>query len=334
MVTNSLDLKVRKFYWKSRNKLERIYRKYQQRILNWIINKLGFIFKSPSIKSSFFTTIQDKFAFAMIGEVAFVLHRQDLAISRRIYAGNGLEHLKAVKAIKIIENEFRNSRDAGEEKLKWQANLLIDIGANIGNICIPLVKQKLFERAICFEPDPANFKLLKVNTILNDLVDSMVLANAALGGEPDQELEFELSPENFGDHRVRVSNQPGIEKEESRPVIKVNSTTLDAFFAENDHGSLEGALIWIDVQGYEGLVLKGAKDTLATGVPLVIEFWPYGLKRADTFEFLFEALRLYPFYIDLGQKEILKRDLTELEILYSTYLNDASFMMDILILMD
>jgi FkbM family methyltransferase len=211
---------------------------------------------------------------------------------------------------------------------------LIDIGANIGNICIPLIKQKRFERAICFEPDPANFKLLKVNTILNDLVDSMVLVNSALGGEPKQELEFELSLENFGDHRVRVSKQPGIEKEESRPVIKVNSTTLDTFLSENVHGIPEGVLIWIDVQGYEGLVLKGAKDTLARGFPLVIEFWPYGLNRAGTFALLFEALHLYSCYIDLGHKEISKRDLTELEILYSTYLNDASFMMDILILVD
>lgn len=209
---------------------------------------------------------------------------------------------------------------------------MIDVGANIGNICIPLVKQKLFERAICFEPDPANFKLLTVNTILNDLDDSMMLANMALGSEPEQELEFELSPENFGDHRVRVSKQLGIEKEESRPVIKVNSTTLDAFLAENEQGSLEGVLIWVDVQGYEGLVLKGAKNTLTKGLPLVLEFWPYGLKRAGTFEFLLEALHSYPFFIDLGREMPLKHDLKELEILYSNHSSDAFFMIDILVL--
>ena len=119
MAINFLDSKVRKFYWESRNKLEFIYRKYQQRILSWIINKFEFIFTSPSIKSSFFTTFQGKFAFAMIDDVAFVLHGQDLAISRRIYAGNGLEHLKALKAIEIIESEFGNSRNKGEENSKW-----------------------------------------------------------------------------------------------------------------------------------------------------------------------------------------------------------------------
>jgi hypothetical protein len=115
----SLESKIRKFYWESRNKLERIYRKYQARILNLIIMKLRLvIFQSPSIKSSFFSTIQDKFTFAMIGEIAFVLHTQDLAISRRIYVGNGLEHLKAVKAINIIESDWA-TRNQGKYKLKW-----------------------------------------------------------------------------------------------------------------------------------------------------------------------------------------------------------------------
>ncbi len=33
---------------------------------------------------------------------------------------------------------------------------LIDIGANIGTICIPAVKCGLFDRAIAIEPEPLN----------------------------------------------------------------------------------------------------------------------------------------------------------------------------------
>lgn len=192
------------------------------------------------------------------------------------------------------------------------------------------MKQGVFESAICFEPDPNNFKLLKVNVILNDLNNSISLVNKALGSEPEQELEFELSTENYGDHRVRVSDNPGIEKEEGRKVIKVTSTTLDAYFDENKQYSLDDSLIWIDVQGYEGLVLKGAKNTLAKGMPLVFEFWPYGLQRAKTFEFLMDALHAYPSFIYLEQELFLKHNLSELEILYSNYNNDASYMIDIL----
>ena len=40
------------------------------------------------------------------------------------------------------------------------------------------------------------------------------------------------------------------------------------------------ALIWIDVQGYEGFVYRGAGGTLAGGLPTVSEVWPYGILRA------------------------------------------------------
>jgi hypothetical protein len=40
------------------------------------------------------------------------------------------------------------------------------------------------------------------------------------------------------------------------------------------------AIVWIDVQGYEGYVFAGARTLLATGVPVVSEIWPYGIRRA------------------------------------------------------
>ena len=40
----------------------------------------------------------------------------------------------------------------------------------------------------------------------------------------------------------------------------------------------------MDVQGYEGYILTGAKNTLQFTPPLVTEFWPYGMKRASTYE--------------------------------------------------
>ncbi|WP_449411898.1 FkbM family methyltransferase [Methylobacterium komagatae] len=42
---------------------------------------------------------------------------------------------------------------------------------------------------------------------------------------------------------------------------------------------LPRSLIWIDVQGWELQVLLGARAAVAAGVPIVIEFWPYGLQR-------------------------------------------------------
>ena len=39
-------------------------------------------------------------------------------------------------------------------------------------------------------------------------------------------------------------------------------------------------LLWVDIQGHEGYLFKGARRTLARGMPVVSEFWPYGLRRA------------------------------------------------------
>jgi hypothetical protein len=38
----------------------------------------------------------------------------------------------------------------------------------------------------------------------------------------------------------------------------------------------------MDVQGHEGHILRGAQSLIATGVPLVFELWPYGLRSAGT----------------------------------------------------
>ena len=40
-------------------------------------------------------------------------------------------------------------------------------------------------------------------------------------------------------------------------------------------------VMWIDIQGYEGYVFKGAREFLATGIPVVSEIWPYAIARAE-----------------------------------------------------
>ena len=45
---------------------------------------------------------------------------------------------------------------------------LLNVGANIGSICIKSVKEKLFNSAIVFEPAKKHFRLLVANIYLND----------------------------------------------------------------------------------------------------------------------------------------------------------------------
>lgn len=159
-------------------------------------------------------------------------------------------------------------------------NLLLDVGANIGMICIALVKENYFKRAVAFEPSPNNFRLPVKNVKQNNLaerVDCFPYALAAAEGE----AEFELSPHNSGDNHLRESSDERAFDEDRWRAVKVPVRTLDQVCA--DHPDLfrpKASLIWLDIQGHEGYFFQGARQLLSQGIPVASEFWPYGIRRA------------------------------------------------------
>ena len=159
---------------------------------------------------------------------------------------------------------------------------LIDIGANIGTVCIPLVRDSVFRRALAFEPEPRNFGYLTRNIEQNALSDRVLPFQIALSATSG-EVEFELCPENRGDHRVRLSaplTDYNYFHERERSVIKVPARTLDEMLGSLEIGTEEINMLWMDVQGHEGHILRGGQSLIASGLPLVFEFWPYGLQSA------------------------------------------------------
>ncbi|MBN1679336.1 MAG: FkbM family methyltransferase [Anaerolineae bacterium] len=161
---------------------------------------------------------------------------------------------------------------------------VIDVGANIGIISIGMLQKGQMEKAIAFEPEPYNFSLLQQNVTLNGLDDRFVCYPYAASDQVGESL-FELSKTNFGDHRIReaasLHSSMELQDESTRATITVECKRLDdlvpsfpASFAENI------ALMWIDVQGWEGYVFLGAKNLLSKGIPVVSEIWPYGIRRA------------------------------------------------------
>lgn len=189
--------------------------------------------------------------------------------------------------------------------------------------------------AVAWEPAPENFKLLKCNIVLNELEEKVTLYNVALGGDGSKTLRFELSEDNFGDHRVRVTEDSGKYYEEFRKTIEVKSETLDSYIDTFDWKSLSSnqLILWIDVQGYEGEVLAGAKILIDQIKPAIgMEFWPYGLHRTGGIYSLLESIRPYETYFDLAQSTPSAQPISKLFDLYSQYKNDdGAFMMDILL---
>lgn len=94
---------------------------------------------------------------------------------------------------------------------------------------------------------------------------------------------------------------------------------LDSIIQDFDSNK---TLLWMDVQGYEGFVLEGGMNILSKKPPLVIEFWPYGLDKFNSYNLLKKNLiKLnYANCYNLNLKSYIK-DLTEdkLDNLYFDY---------------
>jgi FkbM family methyltransferase len=196
----------------------------------------------------------------------YVVTTSDKIISKNLFIHNEFDLNKLIKANTILKFSNKNS-------------LIIDVGANIGSICIPAITRNIFSKAIAIEPNPFNFFLLSLNLKLNKVENKIHLINKAAGNFSNKLLTMELSKTNFGDHRIKSCNKNGIYNEKKRDFIKVHSDTLDSILHEKIESE---TLIWIDTQGFEGFVLEGSKKLINKGIPMVIEFWPYGLIQSKS----------------------------------------------------
>jgi len=218
----------------------------------------------------------------------FILFTDDDVISKEMYLKEEFDLNKLIRTLKFLNK-------------KKKIENLYDIGANLGVICIPAVKRGLVKKAFAVEPELRNFELLKTNVALNNLENKISIYNYALSDQDDQEIEMELAKDNSGDHRIKNQIKFNIHNEENRKIVKVKTKKFDTLFNETKQNN---DLIWIDTQGYEPIILQGAKKLIESKTSIVIEFWPYALKRANLWEKMFEVLKHFNFYVDLSNQEL------------------------------
>lgn len=211
----------------------------------------------------------------------FYVSTSDREVSREIFARGAYERMLFLRVMDEVKR-------AGMPGGGLEGRGFLDVGANIGSAtCLALSRYGATE-AWMFEPAPENVKLLRQNVLANGLEDQVHVHTVALS-DHDGTVAFELSDTNWGDHRVRVgrANNEGsaaLLGETQRRVVDIHAQRLDSLFEEGsiDVGSL--GLAWIDVQGHEGHVFAGAAGLLASDVPIVCEYWPYGLERTGGLE--------------------------------------------------
>ena len=80
---------------------------------------------------------------------------------------------------------------------------------------------------------------------------------------------------------------------------EVESTTLDDYLERSGIRNGDIRYLWIDVEGYEGYAIDGAKKLLeSVDIPVMTEFVPSYLKKQGCYEMLIEDLSiLYPGFI-------------------------------------
>lgn len=144
--------------------------------------------------------------------------------------------------------------------VKGQGTIL-DIGANIGVTSIGMLSAGEFERAIAIEPEPRNLELLQQNVKQNKFSERILCLPYAAADQKG-ELSFELSESNFGDHRIRSDassfQEQELYHESARRMISIQADTVDHLCKTiPDIFTKTLALLWIDVQGYEGYALRG-----------------------------------------------------------------------------
>jgi FkbM family methyltransferase len=255
--------------WLSRGaRRHRVFRSRTLRRLRFDASEPGALLVSRGISETFVVSASDRIIgrAVYVDRVPFDFHKLENAL--RILGGNGAR------------------------------SVLFDIGANIGTICIPAVKRKLFKRAVAVEPDPQNYALLVANIHLNGLADRIVTHGVALGGSDNECLPLELSDNNFGHHRVSVGAGPDLRTRPGSKIIAVRSETFDTAIANivpND------GVIWIDAEGSEGHILRGASGALRSRPPICLEFLPEEMSKARSYQALKEVLIGcgYNWYFDL-----------------------------------
>lgn len=149
---------------------------------------------------------------------------------------------------------------------------VVDIGANIGLYSILAGNRVGSEgHVFAFEPEPRNMAFLKKNISANALTTTVEPVQAALA---DREGESVLHL-----HRTNKGRHSLVDYQETDASITVRTTTLDSFFRAHKIDRVD--IIKIDVEGAEGFVLDGMRETLRLHRPgIFFEFFPLALKAS------------------------------------------------------
>jgi FkbM family methyltransferase len=253
----------------------RTMRRWRDRVAAAVSRVMERRFGTEYWRSHRFDALPGPFALGNHAEESYVVATSDRVIGAKLYSRGTFDLQKLIRAFDIV----------GLEMPGRVPDSLADVGANVGSICIPALKRGMVKRALAFEPDPGNFRLLRINALLNEVEGRLECHEVALG-EAEGSAMLAFNPENHGDHRIVAATGVRV------GMRQVQVRTLDSFLETQ---SEESWLVWLDVQGFEPEVIAGAGAAMKRGWPLVMEFTPDDLVAHGTLEKLVALLAGSPY---------------------------------------
>jgi FkbM family methyltransferase len=193
-----------------------------------------------------------------LGDVCFFVDPGDRVVGAWLMWHGGWQRREIDAAVDLL-------RAAGRLN---SAAVFVDVGAHIGTHTIYALRTGRFARAIAFEPEPRNARLLAMNLEVNGLSETAVVVRKAAGAAAGTAV-LHLHPRNTGAHAIDAP--PSVDGEASLavPIVRVEDELQALGVSPGEVG-----LVWIDVEGHEPQVLDGLARLIARSVPLIFEFTP------------------------------------------------------------
>jgi FkbM family methyltransferase len=203
----------------------------------------------------------------------YTFSTDDWIIGRSLYIKGGWDDEFLECAVQLIQDRSKSQPLAD--------GIFVDVGANIGTTTIQALHRYHARRSIAVEPSPHCLPYLYSNLAANRLASRCDIIEAALSDRPG-EVAFEVGENNSGAGKVVAID--------GTPDRIVESQQLDQLISSLNVAFDELSLVWIDTEGHEYRVLSGAEKVIASGTPIVIEFWPEQLRENGDYGRLLELL--------------------------------------------
>ena len=130
--------------------------------------------------------------------------------------------------------------------------VMLDIGANIGAIAIPVCKRRADINAIAIEASPRVYNYLQHNKELNHL-QNCILINNAVTDMDNETVNFFSPEEKFG--------KGSLSSVFTKQSETVETISLDSICKQNNYEEVD--VIKIDIEGHEYGAFKGGSELLS-----------------------------------------------------------------------